>query len=606
MSANLGILASASDLATSQPATSPAWLSGMMQSLPAWMTELVLKPSVGHVVMVLCIVSFLGLALGHIKIKGIGLGIGGVLFSGIAVAHYLTLWNLPLLDAGKRADWHVLHFIRDFGLILFVYTIGVHVGPSFFSSLRRDGLKLNLMATAIVTLGAIIAIMLFWFADVPLAAAVGLFSGATTNTPSLAAGAEALRQVGEGGRIGNASMQSSAYAMAYPFGIMGIILTMLSIRALYKISLPREQEDINKAVAARREPLVNMNVEIKSFAAKPIQLRKIAIARECNVTISRILQDGQVVLGLPTTMLRMGDIVHVVGPRTGVERFRDAVGQESKVDVRSVHSELTYQKVLVTKEEYVGKEISELQLRERFGVTATRIIRGDIVLSPYSGAKILYGDTLGIVGEEDDLSNAAAELGNSVKALNYPQVMPVFFAIALGVIAGSIAIPLPGLPAPLKLGLAGGPLVVAIILSRMGRIGHMIYYLPYSANLALRELGIVLFLACVGLDCGGDFVATLTKGDGLKWMAYATLITFVPLAIVGFFARSVLKMNFMTVCGLLSGSMTDPPALAFAGQVTGSDAPSVAYSTVYPLTMLLRIFFGQAIVLMLARYASGV
>lgn len=597
----MGLLA-AGDAATSQPSTQPAWLSGLLQSLPAWMSDLVTKPSVGHIVLILCIVSFLGLALGNVKVKGISLGIGGVLFSGIAVAHYLTQWGIPLLDAGKKADWHVLHFVREFGLILFVYTIGVHVGPGFFSSLRRDGLKLNLMAAAIVTMGAAIAVGLFWFADVPLAASVGLFSGATTNTPSLAAGAEALRQIGEGGSV---SMQSSAYAMAYPFGIMGIILTMLIIRGIYKISLTHEQEEINKASAAKREPLVNMNVEVKNLTGKAVQLRKLALCRECGVTVSRILQDGQVILGFPTTMVKPGDIVHVVGPQAGVERFRDAIGKESHVDVRAVHSEVTYQKILVTKSEYVGKEIPELQLRERFGVTVTRIIRGDMVFSPYSGAKIMYGDTLGVVGEEDDVQEAAAELGNSLKALHHPQILPVFFAIALGVLAGSIAIPMPGMPAPLKLGLAGGPLVVAILLSRLSKVGPLIYYLPHSANLALRELGIVLFLACVGLDCGGSFVETLTKGDGLKWMAYATLITFVPIAIVGFFARSIMKTNFMTICGLLSGSMTDPPALAFAGQVTNSDAPSVAYSTVYPLTMILRIFYGQAIVLMLAKYVAG-
>lgn len=598
----IGLLASAGEAATSQPATQPAWLSGMLQSLPAWMSDLVTKPSVGHIVLVLCVVSFLGLVLGNIRIKGISLGIGGVLFSGIAVAHYMTQWGLPLLDAGKKADWHVLHFVREFGLILFVYTIGLQVGPGFFSSLRKDGLKLNLMAAAIVTMGAVIAAGLFWFAGVPLAAAVGLFSGATTNTPSLAAGAEALRLIGEGDSV---PMQSSAYAMAYPFGIMGIILTLLLVRTAYRINLTKEQEEINRAAAARREPLVNMNIEVKGIGNRPIQLRKLSAARDCNVTISRILQDGQVVLGLPTTMVKTGDIVHVVGPRTGVERFRDAIGQESSVDVRAVHSEVTYQKVLVTEPEYVGKTLPELQLRERYGVNATRLIRGDLMLSPYSGARIMYGDTLGIVGEEDDVNEAAAALGNSVKALHHPQIMPVFFAIALGVIAGSIAIPVPGMPAPLKLGLAGGPLVVAIVLSRLSKVGSLIYYLPQSANLALRELGIILFLACVGLDCGGSFVETLTKGDGLKWMAYATLITFVPIAVVGFFARSVLKTNFMTICGLLSGSMTDPPALAFAGQVTGSDAPSVAYSTVYPLTMLLRIFYGQAIVLLLAKYAAG-
>lgn len=585
-----GLLAAATEPATQASSAAAQFFAG----LPAGMSELATKPTVGHAVLVLCIVSFVGLAIGTIKVFGISLGIGGVLFSGIAVAHLMTGWGLPLLDAPGAA--HVLHFVREFGLILFVYTIGVQVGPGFFSSLRKDGLKLNMMAGSIVVLGAVITVVLLKFAGIPVPAAVGLFAGATTNTPSLAAGADALRQLN---MVDQVPTQSAAYAMAYPFGILGIIITMLLVRFAYKISLEREQDAINKAAAATREPLINTNIELKNLAGKT-PLRKFTAARECGVTVSRVLQNGEVALGLPTTVLANGDVVHVVGPKTGVEKFTSIVGKESTLDVRSLRSPVTYQKIIVTRGDYVGKTVAELQLRERFGVTATRVIRGDLMLSPYSGVKVAYGDTLGVVGEEDDVKEASAELGNSLKALNHPHIIPIFVAIAFGVLAGSIAIPMPNLPAPLKLGLAGGPLLVAIILSRLSKVGPLIYYLPQSANLVLREIGIVLFLACVGLDCGGSFVKTLTEGDGLKWMAYATLITFVPLAVVGVFARSIMKMNYMTICGLLSGSMTDPPALAFAGQVTGSDSPSVAYSTVYPLTMILRIFFGQVLVLMLA------
>lgn len=602
----VNVLASAE--ATTQAASRPAAVSSFFDALPAWFGALFTTASVAHIVLVLCVVSALGMALGMIKVRGISLGIGGVLFAGIAVAHFFKQWGLPLLDEGwvnPNKTWHVLHFVQEFGLILFVYTIGVQVGPGFFSSLRKDGLKLNLMAASIVVLGAIIAVCIFKFAQVPLAAAVGLFSGATTNTPSLQAAAEALKMK-EVGMADKIPMQGNAYAMAYPFGILGIIFTMLLIRGLFKINLEKEQADIVKAQAGKREPLVIADIEVKDATINGTPLAKLPDLKACNVTISRVLQGDKVVLGVPKVTVKVGDVLHVVGPQSGVDRFCTRVGVPSKLDVRTVHSPLTYQKILVTKSQFIGKTVEELELLERHNVTCTRVIRGDISMSPLSsGVHIAYGDALGIVGEEDDVKEAAAALGNSVKALNHPQIIPIFVAIALGVILGSWAIPLPNLPAPVKLGLAGGPLVVALILSRISKVGPLIYYLPQSANLALREIGIVLFLACVGLNCGGDFVKTLTEGDGLKWMGYATLITFLPIAIVGLFARIVMKTNYMTICGVLAGSMTDPPALAFAGQVTGSDAPSVAYSTVYPLTMILRIFLAQTIVLVFAQAASA-
>jgi putative transport protein len=585
--------------AAATQAARPDWVNDTLSTLPTWFERLLTTPSVGHVVLVLCLVAVLGLFIGTIKVRGISLGIGGVLFSGIAMAHFFKQWGLPLLDAGgDPKNWHVLHFVQEFGLILFVYTVGVQVGPSFFSNLRREGLRLNMMAAAIVLLGAVTAVLIFKFANVPLAAAVGLFSGATTNTPSLQAAAEALKMP-QVGLAADVPMQGNAYAMAYPFGILGIILTMLLIRFVYRVSLERETEDLHKAQESHRKPLVNLDIEVKHINEKGLALCRLPECRNLSVTISRVLKGEKVLLGLPNVQVMPGDVLHVVGPKEGVDRLCEILGEPAKVDVLAVHSPITYRKVLVTQGEYVGKTVEELELRERFNVNVTRILRGDLALSPSSGVRIAYGDTLGIVGEEDDVNEVASALGNSIKALNHPQIIPIFVAIAIGIMVGSWTINV-GLPAPVRLGLAGGPLVAAILLSRLSKFGPLIWYLPLSANLALREIGIVLFLACVGLNCGGEFWRTIAEGDGLRWMAFASLITVVPILLVGLVGRSLLKINYLTLCGVLSGSMTDPPALQFAGQVTQSEAPSVAYSTVYPLTMIMRIFIAQLIVLLFA------
>ncbi len=539
--------------------------------------------SVAHAVLILGLVGALGLALGSIKAWGISLGIGGVLFSGILFGHL-----------GYTLNHQVMEFVRDFGLILFVYTIGMQVGPGFLASLRKQGLPLNIMAAGIIVLGVAITLGVHFIGHVPMPSAVGLLSGAVTNTPSMAAAQQALKDVAPA----TVNDPPVGYAMAYPFGIMGIIISMLLIRFVMRINLNDEQQAILKMNAQNRQPLLNMNLEVKNPNLDGLPLRKIPAIRQCGAVVSRIFYGDKMQVAKPSTIVKVGAVLHAVGQKEGLEELRTVVGGVSRMDLKALPSHIIYRRVMVTKSHPLGKTIEELNLPERFNVTVTRVGRGDVEMTPDSTLKLQFGDTLRVVGEEEAIKEVAGELGDSAKQLNHPHVIPIFLGIALGVILGSWAINIPGFPAPVKLGLAGGPLVVAIILSRVGNIGPLVWYMPVSANFMVRELGIVLFLACVGLSAGTKFFHTLTDGPGVYWMMLASIITLVPLLTVGFIARIIFKINYMTVCGLLAGSMTDPPALAFAGQVTGSDAPSVAYATVYPLTMLLRVLFGQALVLL--------
>jgi putative transport protein len=478
----------------------------------------------------------------------------------------------------------------------------LQLGPGFLASLRRQGLPLNLMAAAIVFLGAGITLSLHKAAGIPLPTAVGLLSGATTNTPSLAAAQEAIVGI-------DATLKQQpvvGYALAYPFGIVGIIATMILMRAVFRVDVQKEQEAISMLQSQHRTPLVTMNLEIKNPNLEGLPLRRIRAIRDCGVVISRIMQGGKIEVARPTTVVRVGDVLHAVGQSQGLDELRVVVGAESQLDLKALPSDISQRRIIVTKSHALGKTVEELNLLDRFQVTATRVGRGEVEMSPASGAKLQFGDTLRIVGAEEAIEAVAEELGDSAKQLNHPRLVPMFLGIALGVVLGSWTIPLPGMPAPLKLGLAGGPLVVAIVLSRIGHIGPLVWYMPASANFMVRELGIVLFLSCVGLASGNSFfralmpdgtLASLLHSEGLRWMLYASLITLVPLLVVALVARMALKVNYLTLCGLLAGSMTDPPALAFAGAVTGSDAPSVSYATVYPLTMLLRVFVAQALVL---------
>jgi putative transport protein len=563
-----------------------------MDWLPQWFQALFTNTdSVAHSALIIAIVAATGIAIGSIKIYGISLGIAGVLFSGLIVGHIYGQTPHHSLNE------HVMEFAREFGLILFVYTIGMQVGPGFFASLRRQGLGLNIMAACIVLMGAGITICLFKFGGIPLPAAVGLFSGATTNTPSLAAAQQALKDL----NLDETALKQPGlgYAVAYPFGIIGIIITMLVVRFACRVD-PHKEAEAFAAMQAKNKPRVEtMNIEVQNPNLNGRRLSEIPTLRDGGVVVSRVKNGDGLKVAHPDTELHTGAVLLAVGDRKRLEDLRLVVGVESKTDLRSIPSEITTRRLLVTKSHALGKTPEELQLTERYGVTVTRVSRSEIEI-PAAGTKLNFGDTLVVVGSPDAIKQVASEVGDSTKRLNHPMVIPIFVGIALGVILGSWAIPIPGLPAPVKLGLAGGPLGVAILLSRLGNLGPLVWYMPISANFMLREIGIVLFLACVGLKSGDQFINTLTQGAGFYWMAMAGLITIVPILTIGFVGRLIYKVNYLTLCGLLAGSMTDPPALAFAGTITGSEAPSVSYATVYPLVMLLRVLSAQTMVLILA------
>lgn len=552
-----------------------------------WFVDLITGHSIAHTVLVLSGVIALGIAIGHIRLFGISLGIAGVLFSGLLFGHF-----------GLTINQEILEFCREFGLILFVFTIGMHVGPSFFASFRKQGLKLNLLAASVVFLGVGVTLALYYFADLPLAVAVGLLSGAVTNTPGLGAAQQALRE-GLPDAMNTGELSGMAYAVAYPFGIIGIILTMLLIRAVAKVNLAKESEKFDREQTPQTEKPINYNIEVTNHRLVGQQIRRLAGLVHGEFVISRILRGDQVMTATADTALQLGDILHVVCTKENADKLAIVVGDPTTVDVRSVKSHYTVRKILITHKDAVGKTIRELDLINRYGTTITRVLRAGVELVAHGGVELNFGDQVTVVGDEASLKKVAAELGDSVKQLNVPNILPIFIGIVLGVIIGSFPINIPGVPAPVKLGLAGGPLLVAILLSRIGKVGPVIWYLPQSANLIMREVGITLFLACVGLKSGGKFVDTLLVGDGLYWMLLAALITLLPLLIVGFAARYVFKLNYLSLCGLLAGSMTDPPALSFSHQMTGSDAPAFTYASVYALVMFLRILTAQALVLLL-------
>lgn len=569
---------------TTAPTTAPA---------AYWLVALLKTSSVAQAVIVLSVVAATGLALGSVKVARIGLGIAGVLFSGLIIGHFLARWNIKLDD-------QVLEFSREFGLILFVYTIGVQVGPGFLASLRREGLPLNIMAASIVLLGAGVAVALHFVFGVEIPVVMGMLSGATTNTPSLAAAQQALKDV-PGVTEEMLKLPGLGYAVCYPFGIMGIILTMLLIKRFFNINPQTEADTLAKIHASGNPPVSTLNLEVRNPSLVGLPLSRVPTLTNSGVVVSRVMQNGQTEVARSDTVLQLGDVLHAVGTRERLEELKVVIGDESKVDLKLTPSDILSRRVLVTRSAALGKTISELNLQERFGVNVTRINRAGVDLSPVPTLKLQFADNLVVVGNHAGLNQAAAEVGDSAKKLNHPQIIPVFIGIALGVLIGSWPIEIPGMPAPVKLGLAGGPLIVAIILSRLGNVGPLVWFLPLSANLILREIGIVLFLAAVGLKSGDRFLPTLVEGSGLWWMLGGIAITFIPLMIVGLIARAKYKVNFLSLCGLLAGSMTDPPALAFATAVTNSDAPSVAYATVYPLTMILRVLTAQAVVMFLMR-----
>ena len=538
----------------------------------------------------LALVAVIGLWIGHFKIKGVGLGIGGVLFGGILVAHFTTQYGIKL-------DSHTLHFVQEFGLILFVYTIGIQVGPGFFASLRQSGLTLNGLGILIVALGALVTILIYKFADIPLDVALGIYSGAVTNTPSLGAGQQILSELGMSQTTSNMGM---AYAMAYPFGICGILLSMWLIRLFFKIKVDEESANFEKESGHDKEALKSMSLKVTNTNLNGIHLIEIPGFDDEDVVCSRLKRGELVIVPKADTDVQLGDILHLVGNPEGLKKMHLIIGEEVDVPVASLSGEIRSERVVVTNEKVLGKKIRHLGIHQKYGVVISRLNRAGVELVPTAHTTLQFGDVLHMVGKTDILNQAISVIGNAKQKLLQVQMLPVFIGIGLGVLLGSIPFYIPGFPVALKLGLAGGPLVVALILARIGSIGKLYWFMPPSANLALREIGIVLFLAVVGLKSGGSFVDTLTNGSGLEWMGYGIFITLVPLMIVGIIARLYAKLNYLSLCGLLAGSMTDPPALAFANELKeGSGAASLSYATVYPLTMFLRIISPQLLAILL-------
>jgi putative transport protein len=557
-----------------------------------WLTQLLTEESVARTVILLGLAGAAGAALGKIRIGGVSLGVAGVLFVGLFLG-YLKL----------AVDPHVLEFVREFGLIIFVYTLGLQIGPGFFGSLRARGLMLNGFAATIVLLGAALAVLFIQRGWIALPAGVGLLSGATTNTPSLAAAQQALKQVGVSDSA--ASVQGLAYAIAYPFGIVGIILTMLLVRALFRINVRDEVAAAEAAQRPARPKPSTRNFEVRNPNLVGRPLGKVPGLAGSGVVVSRFSRGGVVAVARPDTLLRLGDILHAVGPEEGLDELRVVVGADAGVDLKTMPGAVTNRRLIVTRSDIFGRELGEIDAFAENDVVVTRVTRGGIEFTATPGFRVQFGDVLMVVGEAPRIDAVAAAVGNSNKALNSPQPIPFFLGIALGVVVGAIPLAVPGLPAAVKLGLAGGPLVVAILLSRIANTGPLVWYLPTNANHMLREVGITLFLAAVGLKSGDKFMEVLLGGDGVRWLLYGALVTAVPLVLVGLVARAWKKLNYAELCGLLAGGMTDPPALAFAQQTTGSDAPAVAYATVYPLVMLLRVFSAQLIVFLLYRAATG-
>ena len=539
---------------------------------------------VAHSVLILALVISLGVALGKLKIAGVKLGVTWILFVGIAFSHF-----------GMTLNEHLLHFLKEFGLILFVYSIGLQVGPSFFSSFKKGGIQLNMFATGIVLLGVLITYVIYLITGLPITTMVGILSGAVTNTPGLGAAQQAYSDM-----TGIDSPDiATGYAVAYPLGVLGIILSMIVIRWVCKVRFEEE----NKAMTVQQsdsKEAVRISVEVKNpfIAGKTVLQIKRLINRQ--FVISRVLHpDGHIDIVNAKTTLAMGDRVLIVTTTHDMDLLVDLLGEKidmEKEEWEKLDNQLISRRIMITKSKLNGQHIGSLRLQS-YGVNVTRVNRAGVDLIPNHNLQLQMGDRLTVVGSESAINAVSKVLGNSMRRLNEPNLIPIFVGIFLGVVLGSVPIMFPGIPQPVTLGLAGGPLVVSRLISRFGPHYKLVTYTTMSANLMLREVGIALFLACVGLGAGEGFVHTVLYENGYHWIGYGFIITVLPLLIIGLIARKFFKLNYFTLMGVAAGAMTDPPALAYSNGVAGNDMPSVGYATVYPLTMFLRILTAQLLIL---------
>lgn len=553
-----------------------------------WFTDLFFADSVAHSVLVLGLTIAIGLVLGRIKIGSISLGITWVLFVGIVLSHF-----------GMVIDPKTCTFVKEFGLILFVYSIGLQVGPAFFSSLKEGGVHLNLLATAIVILGCITCYIIHIATGEELTTMVGVMSGAVTNTPGLGAAQQTISDiVTDAAAAAEANnLSASAYAIAYPLGVIGIIVSMVVIRYIFRIRIDKEKLALQQDNAPRT---ITLDLKVVNQGVVGKSIEDIVNITQREFVVSRMIRNGEQEIVSGSTTLQLGDILRVVIGSPDVVLVQSLIGEQITMDEKvwkqGGDAHLEKRRIVVTKPSLNGKHIGELHLRTTYNVTITRVVRAGVELVATYGLRLQMGDVVVTVGRKEDLDQVAAILGNSVRRLDHPNLLPIFIGIFLGVLLGSIPILIPGIPQPVKLGLAGGPLIVAILVARYGPKFKLVTFTTNSANMMLREIGISLFLASVGLGAGKGFIEALS-GGGYWWILYGLIITVVPLLIVGIVARRIMRLDYFSIMGVLSGGMTDPPALAYANSLSSIDRAAVAYATVYPLTMFLRIFAAQILVL---------
>lgn len=556
-----------------------------------WLQDLLTNPnSIAHIVALYAFVIAAGVLLGKIKFFGISLGVTFVLFVGILAGHF-----------GFTGNPAILSFVQDFGLILFVFCIGLQVGPSFFSSFKRGGITLNLLAVGIVFLNIAVALILYFAlqgrVDIPMM--VGILCGAVTNTPGLGAANEALQQLHyQGPEI------AMGYACAYPLGVMGIILSMIIIRYICRVDIQRDSDEIQKEEEANphmKPYTISLKVQNEALSGKTLSQVQNFLARDFVCT--RIIQDGHMITPNANTVLRLGDRMFLVCAEDDSEAIMAFIGPKIEQDWDATNQQdkpMVSRRILVTQPNINGKTLGELHFSSMYGVNVTRVNRSGMDLFAARQLRLQVGDRVMVVGPQDAIERVANLLGNQLRRLDHPNIVTIFVGILCGILFGSLPIAIPGMPTPVKLGLAGGPLIISILIGRFGHKVKLVTYTTMSANLMLREVGLVLFLASVGIKAGENFVQMVVEGDGVLYVGLGFLITFIPLVITGIIARWHHRVNYFTLMGLIAGSNTDPPALAYANQIAGNDAPAVGYSTVYPLTMFLRILTAQLFILLMA------
>jgi len=550
-----------------------------------WITDLVTKESIPQTIIIFGLVIAIGIWLGKIKVFGISLGVTWVLFVGIFFSFMGVTVNHELQD-----------FLKEFGLVLFVYTLGLQVGPGFFASLNRNALVSNILAVLIVLLGVLTTIVLFFIFGNPMSIMSGVMSGAVTNTPGLGAAQTTLSNLHH--LTTDNSMVTLAYAVAYPFGVFGIIITMLLLKRIFKVDIQHETDLHEEAANSRKDKVISKHLKLENKQLIGSTLHTIFEMLPTHIVVSRMFHKGKIITPTPNEVFAEGDVLLIVAPQHLFDKLHLLIGSESDMDLKTaMNSNLVSSRVVVTNKEITHRRLGDIPEINQHDFTFTRLNRAGIEMVPNGNISLQLGDTIKVVGTKEGLERITKILGNSMKRLEVPDLAPIFMGIVIGIIFGSIPFQIPNIPVPVKIGLAGGPLIIALILSRFGNQLYLNNYTTTSANLMIRELGITLFLASVGLNSGSKVAEAFASGNGFLWISMGIAITILPLLLVGIIAIVWFKKSYFEICGLLAGASTDPPALTFALKIAGNDIPSATYATVYPLTMILRIVASQLLIL---------